>query len=121
VLPLKVDGNAKETAVPGRYKDDRNIIFGYDKNGSVWGDTDFITTGPTPAPINGPYVCVNKSIGNYEWTEFSVHNNIALPADIVTNLANYVLRFEVNTLKPFSSNAIRISIDGDVDAVNTYW
>lgn len=116
-----VDGNAKETAVPGRYKDDRNIIFGYDKNGSAWGGTDFITTGPTPAPVNGPYVRVKKSIGNYEWTEFSVHNNIALPADLATNLANYVLRFEVNTLKPFSSNAIRFSIDGDVDAVNTYW
>ena len=116
-----VDGNAKETAVPGRYKDDRNIIFGYDTNGSVWGGTDYITTGPSPAPINGPYVHVSKSIGDYQWTEFSVHNNIVLPADVVSNLANYVLRFEVNTLKPFSSNAIRFSIDGDVDAVNTYW
>jgi hypothetical protein len=116
-----VDGNAKETAVPGRYKDDRNIIFGYDTNGSVWGGTDYITTGPSPAPINGPYVHVSKSIGDYQWTEFSVHNNIVLPADVVSNLANYVLRFEVNTGKPFSSNAIRMSIDGDADAVNTYW
>lgn len=116
-----VDGNAKETAVPGRYKDDRNIIFGYDTNGSVWGGTDYITTGPSPAPVNGPYVRVSKSIGDYQWTEFSVHNNLVLPADIATNSANYVLRFEVNTLKPFSSNAIRFSIDGDVNAVNTYW
>lgn len=116
-----VDGNAKETAVPGRYKDDRNIIFGYDTNGSVWGGTDYITTGPSPVPVNGPYVRVSKSIGDYQWTEFSVHNNLVLPADIATNSANYVLRFEVNTLKPFSSNAIRFSIDGDVNAVNTYW
>ncbi|MGI4739732.1 MAG: glycan-binding surface protein [Janthinobacterium lividum] len=116
-----VDGNAKETAVPGRYKDNRNIIFGYDTNGSVWGGTDFITTGPSPAPVNGPYVRINKSIGDWTWTEFTAHNNVALPSDIVSNLANYVLRFEVNTLKPFSSNAIRISIDGDVDAKNTYW
>jgi hypothetical protein len=116
-----VDGNAKEIAVPGRYKDDRNIIFGYDTNGSVWGGTDYITTGPTPAPVNGPYVRINKSIGDWTWTEFSAHNNIVLPADIVSNLSNYVLRFEVNTLKPFSSNAVRISIDGDAEAVNTYW
>ncbi|MGI4822557.1 MAG: glycan-binding surface protein [Janthinobacterium lividum] len=115
-----VDGNAKETAVPGHYKDNRNIIFGYDTNGSVWGGTDFITTGPTPAPVNGPYVRVSKSIGDYQWTEFSAHNNIALPTDIVSNLNNYVLRFEVNTLKPFNSNAIRISIDGDTDKKNTY-
>jgi hypothetical protein len=116
-----VDGNTKEIAVPGRYKDDRNIIFGYDTNGSVWGGTDYITTGPTPAPVNGPYVRINKSIGDWTWTEFSAHNNIVLPADIVSNLSNYVLRFEVNTLKPFSSNAVRISIDGDAEAVNTYW
>jgi hypothetical protein len=116
-----VDGNAKETTVPGRYKDDRNIIFGYDTNGSIWGGTDFITTGPTPAPVNGPYIRISKSIGDWQWMEFSAHNNIVLPADVTTNLANYVLRFEVNTLKPFGSNAIRLSIDGDADAVNTYW
>ncbi|QKG56404.1 IPT/TIG domain-containing protein [Hymenobacter sp. BRD128] len=116
-----VDANGKETAVPGRYKDNRNVLFGYDTNGSVWGSNAFISTGPTPAPVNGPYVRINQSIGAWTWTEFSAHNNIALPSDIVANLANYVLRFEVNTLKPFNTNAIRISIDGDVDAKNTYW
>lgn len=115
-----VDANGKETAVPGRYKDNRNIIFGYDTNGSVWGGNTFITSGPTPAPINGPYVRVSQSIGAWTWTEFSTNNNIALPADVVTNPGNYVLRFEVNTLKPFNTNAIRFSIDGDVAATNTY-
>ena len=116
-----VDANGKETAVPGRYKDDRNIIFGYDTNGSVWGGTTFITTGPTPAPVNGPFVRINQSIGAWVWTEFSTHNNIALPADVATNPGNYVLRFEVNTIKPFNTNAIRFSIDGNVDSKNTYW
>ncbi len=116
-----VDANGKETAVPGRYKDNRNVIFGYDTNGSVWGTTTFITNGPAPAPVNGPFVRVTQSIGAWAWTEFSTHNNIALPADVVANPTNYVLRFEVNTLKPFNSNAIRFSIDGDVAATNTYW
>lgn len=115
-----VDSNGKETAVPGRYKDDRNIIFGYDTNGSVWGGTTFITTGPMPAPVNGPYVRVSQSIGAWAWTEFSVHNNIVLPADISANPGNYVLRFEVNTLKPFNTNGIRLSIDGDAATNNTY-
>lgn len=115
-----VDGNGKETAVPGRYKDNRNIIFGYDQNGSVWGGTTFITTGPTPAPVNGPYVRVSQSIGAWTWTEFSTNNNIAMPADVVANPGNYVLRFEVNTLKPFNTNGIRLSIDGDVASTNTY-
>jgi hypothetical protein len=116
-----VDGNAKETAVPGRYKDDRNIIFGYDKNGSVWGGTDYITTGPSPAPINGPYARINKPIGDWAWMEFTVHNNLVLPADVATNSANYVLRFEVNTLKPFNASVIKFAIDGDAATnENTY-
>lgn len=115
-----VDGNGKETAVPGRYKDNRNVLFGYDTNGSVWGSNTFITTGPTPAPVDGPFVRVNQSIGDWGWTEFSTHNNIVLPADIATNSGNYVLRFEMNTRKPFNANAIRFSIDGNADNVNTY-
>jgi hypothetical protein len=120
---LKVqDANGIQTAVPGRYKDNRNVIFNYGANGSVWGSTAFISTGPTPAPVDGPFIRINQNIpGSYTWTDFSVHNNIVLPADVVTNLANYVLRFEVNTLKPFNSNTIRISIDGNVDSQNTYW
>lgn len=114
-----VDSNSKEVAVPGRYKDNRNIVFGYDTGGSVWGGTDFITTGPTPAPVNGPFLRVNKAIGAWAWTEFSA-TNMALPADVVANPGNYVLRFEVNTLKPFSANVIKFMIDGDAGSTNTY-
>lgn len=118
---LKVqDANGTQTAVPGRYKDNRNIIFGYDTGGSVWGGTTYITTGPTPAPVNGPYIRVNQAVGAWAWTEFSVNNTIVLPADVATNSANYVLRFEVNTLKPFNANVIKFVIDGDAGANNTY-
>jgi hypothetical protein len=119
---LKVqDANGKTTDVPGRYKDSRNIIFGYDTNGSVWGGTTFITTGPTPAPINGPFLRVNQPIGAWAWTEFTVNNNIVLPAAVVANPGNYVLRFEVNTLKAFNANVIKFAIDGDPGSgLNTY-
>lgn len=115
-----VDANGKETAVPGRYQDGRNILFGYDQGGSLWGGTTYITTGPTPAPINGPYLRVSQAIGAWAWTEFTVNNNRVLPADVIANPNNYVLRFEVNTLKPFSSNVIKFVIDGDAGATNTY-
>lgn len=114
------DANGTKTTVPGRYKDNRNIIFGYDTNGSVWGATTFITTGPTPAPVNGPYIRVSQQIAAWAWTEFSTNNNIALPAAAVANPGNYVLRFEVNTLKPFNANVIKFSIDGDQSTNNTY-
>lgn len=115
-----VDANGKTTAVPGRYKDNRNIVFGYDQGGSVWGGTTYITTGPTPAPVNGAYIRISQAIGAWAWTEFTVNNNVVLPADVIANPGNYVLRFEVNTLKPFSSNVIKFVIDGDAGATNTY-
>ena len=116
------DANGIKTAVPGRYKDNRNIVFGYDTNGSVWGGNTYISTGPAPAPVNGPYIRINQSIGAWAWTEFTVNNNIVLPADVIANPTNYVLRFEVNTLKPFNTNVIKFAIDGDPGSgtVNTY-
>ena len=114
-----VDANGVEKAVPGRYKDDRNIIFSYDQGGSVWGGDQFITDAATPGPVNGKYLRVNQSIGAWAWTEFS-SNNLAIPKEVVSNPANYVLRFEVNTLKPFSTNVIKFLIDGNASDVNTY-
>jgi hypothetical protein len=123
VVPANATPGAtlKVVGANGSYKDDRNIIFGYDTNGSVWGGTDYITTGPTPAPVNGPYARVQKSINAWAWTEFTVNNNIVLPADVAVNPNNYVLRFEVNTVKPFNANVIKFAIDGDPGSgVNSY-
>lgn len=114
-----VDANNKETAVPGRYKDDRNLIFSYDQGGSVWGGDAFITTSATPGPISGKYIRINQTIGAWAWTEFS-SNNVAIPADVVAHPNDYVLKFEVNTLKPFNTNVIKFLIDGDAGSTNTY-
>ncbi|HEX8425194.1 glycan-binding surface protein [Hymenobacter sp.] len=116
-----VDANNVEKAVPGRYKDDRNIIFSYDTGTSVWNTNTFITQGPVPTPINGAFIRVNQRIGAWAWTEFSA-TNTTLSNTIIANAANYVLRFEVNTLKPFSTNVIKFSIDGDPggSGANTY-
>ncbi|OUJ70404.1 glycan-binding surface protein [Hymenobacter crusticola] len=114
-----VDANNVTRDVPGQYKDDRNMIFSYDTGGSVWGADTYITTAATPGPINGKYLRVNKTIAAWEWTEFSA-TNLAISNDVVANPAGYVLKFEVNTVKPFSTNAIKFMIDGNADKVNTY-
>ncbi|UOQ69120.1 glycan-binding surface protein [Hymenobacter volaticus] len=114
-----VDANNVTRDVPGQYRDDRNIIFSYDMGGSVWGADTYITTAATPGPVNGKYLRVNKTIGAWEWTEFSA-NNLAIPNDVIVNPGNYALKFEVNTLKPFGTNVIKFLIDGNAGSVNTY-
>ncbi|TDN39319.1 hypothetical protein E4631_15380 [Hymenobacter sp. UV11] len=121
---IKVAGtNNFEKQATFRYKDDRNILFNYDKNGSVWGGTDFITSGAAPGSISGAYLRVNQSIAAWTWTEVSANNNIVIPADALAKPGNYLLKFEMNTLKPFTTNTLRIAIDGDPGGnppVNTY-
>ncbi len=121
---VKLTGsNGFEKQAAFRYKDDRNILFNYDTNGSVWGGTDFITSDANPGAISGSYIRVNKSIAAWAWTEISANNNIVIPADVLNNPGNYLLKFEINTLKPFTTNVLRVSIDGDPGGnppVNTY-
>ncbi|WP_375435610.1 glycan-binding surface protein [uncultured Hymenobacter sp.] len=112
-----VDANNIEKNVPGRYKDDRNIVFGYDQGGSIWGGNTYITQGPVPAPINGSFIRVVTTVKEWIWTEFSTSNQLTLPSAVVANPAGYVLRFEMNTLKPFNTSGIKLVIDGDA---NTY-
>ncbi|UOG74000.1 glycan-binding surface protein [Hymenobacter tibetensis] len=112
-----IDANNVEKAVPGRYKDDRNIVFGYDQGGSIWGGNTYITQGPIPAPINGSFIRVITTVNEWVWTEFSTSNQLTLPNAVVANPSGYVLRFEMNTLKPFSTSGIKFVIDGDA---NTY-
>ena len=112
-----VDANNVEKAVPGRYKDNRNMLFSYDQGGSVWGGDKYITEAAVPGAIDGKYIRVAESIKEWTWTEFSTSNTLSLPSDVKANPSKYLLKFEVNTLKPFGSNAIKFVIDGDA---NTY-
>ncbi|GAB3241301.1 glycan-binding surface protein [Hymenobacter seoulensis] len=114
-----LDANQVARPVPGQYMDDRNMLFSYDAGGSVWGGDTYITDAATPGAINGKYLRINQPIGSWAWTEFSA-NNLVISNDIVANPANYVLKFEVNTLKPFSTNVIKFLIDGDAGSTNTY-
>lgn len=99
-------------------KTDRNILFGYDQSGSVWGSDTFVTDGSTPGPINGKYIRINQTIGAWAWTEYS-SNNFTIPADVVANPANYVLRFEINTSEPFNTSAVKFLIDGNAGSTDT--
>jgi hypothetical protein len=80
------------------YMDNRNFLFDM-SNYNGWNGSSFLSSGPSPAPINGPYFKVKKSWqGGWAWDPFC-SNNCAIPAALVsdpTQYVNYALKFEMN-------------------------
>jgi len=99
--PLTLKGpaplNISRTTVAW-YHDNRNFLFDM-SNFTGWNGNSFLSSGPDPAPINGPYFKVAKSWqGNWNWDPFC-SNNCAMPAELVndpTQYVNYGLKFEMN-------------------------
>ena len=99
--PLTLKGpaplNISRTTVAW-YHDNRNFLFDM-SNFTGWNGSSFLSSGPDPAPINGPYFKVAKSWqANWAWDPFC-SNNCAMPAELVndpTQYVNYALKFEMN-------------------------
>lgn len=99
--PITVKGpaplNINRTTVAW-YMDNRNFLFDM-ANFNGWNGTSYLSSGPDPAPINGPYFKVNKSWqANWAWDPFC-SNNCAMPAELVNDpsqYVNYALKFEMN-------------------------
>lgn len=81
------------------YMDNRNFLFDM-SNFNGWNGNSFLSSGPDPAPINGPYFKVAKSwSGGWAWDPFC-SNNCAMPAALVSDgsqYVNYALKFEMYT------------------------
>lgn len=80
------------------YMDNRNFLFDM-SNFNGWNGGSYLSSGPDPAPINGPYFKVAKSWqANWNWDPFC-SNNCAMPAELVndpTQYVNYAVKFEMN-------------------------
>ena len=67
--------------------------------------------------INGNYIRINKAIGGWAWTEVAggppdamgpISKNI--PDEAILKPQDYNLKFEINTIKPYNSNVIKIMV-----------
>jgi len=107
--PLSVANNFGTTNSGFWFLDNRNIFQDFDDAG-WWGGTQITDPGPMdPSIINGPYYRVTKGIGSWSWTEvFSWWINHNIPDDAILNPKKYNYKFEVNTVKPYNANGIRI-------------
>lgn len=80
------------------YMDNRNFLFDM-SNFPGWNGASYLSPGPNPAPINGPYFKVAKSWqGGWAWDPFC-SSWCAMPSELVsdpTQYVNYALKFEMN-------------------------
>lgn len=104
-----VDG--EEFTVPGRYMERGNMLCDYDPF-TGWGGGDYVTNGPNPAPVSGNYSHFKLSkdaAGDWEWsgtTTIAMIGVTYLP-EVLANPEKYVLKFEVNAIRPLTKRQIR--------------
>lgn len=112
--PLEIKGPAplnQQATTSAWYMDNRNFLFDIATFGG-WNGSAFITPGPDPAPINGPYFKINKSwAGGWAWDPFC-SNNCNIPQELVADASkykDYALKFEMYT--PASGPALPLKLN----------
>ena len=111
------------------FRDNRNIIISSDPY-SGWWNSSYVVNAPgtTDVPsINGNYIRVKKAIGGWSWNEVaggpasamgSISKNI--PDEAILKPALYYLKFEVNTIKPYNNNVLKINVGLPSENNNEY-
>jgi len=96
------------------FLDNRNIIEGFEVGRSDINGTIITDPGPgDPPSINGNYVRIQRIIGDWEWVQvfcpWGNYTNV-IPDEAILRPDKYFFKFEVNTVKPYNANYIRIWI-----------
>ena len=128
---ITVTTNFGETKSNFWFRDSRNIFLSSDPF-TGWWNKDFVVTNPAPEDppaINGNYIRVNRKIGGWAWTEVAggppdamgaISKNI--PDEAILKPADYNLKFELNTRKPYNANVIKFTIGlNDFNNDNYQW
>lgn len=113
------------------FRDNRNIFISSDPF-TGWSGANFVVTNPGPGDppaINGNYIRVNQPISGWQWTPIAEGSPDAMPGsknipdDAILNPSNYDLKFELNTMKPFNANVIKINagLSNGFDNNNYQW
>lgn len=101
------------------FRDNRNTFLNSDPFMGWWGG-NFVVTDPGPGDppkISGNYIHIKQPIGGWQWMEIAggppgdmgaISKNI--PDDAILNPSSYDLKFELNTIKPFNANVLKINV-----------
>ena len=113
--PVTVQTNFGTTKSNFWFRDNRNLLITNDPWSGWWGQTN-VVPGTDPLAINGNYTRMTKSIGEWSWTEWiggpenALSTSHNFPDDAAVNPSKYDMKFEINTLKPFTGNVIKFQI-----------
>lgn len=102
---------AGEILVPGKYKEKGNMLCDYDPF-TGWGGGQYLSRGPKPVALSGQYCRFNIAKGDandWDWNSVTAISQLAVQylPEVIANPNNYLLKFEVNTLKPLTKRQIR--------------
>ena len=122
---ITVKTNFGETKSDFWFRDNRNLLIHNDPWSGWWGQ-NLVVSGTDPLAISGNFTRITQPIGSWGWTEWiggredalaTSHN---LPDAAVLKPEDYNLKFEINTLKPYVGNRIKIMI-GQVNNPDPSW
>jgi hypothetical protein len=107
------------------FRDNRNMLIHNDPWSGWWGQSNVVPS-TDPLAINGNFTRIVGNIGAWGWTEWiggredALATSKNLPADAVLNPGKYLMKFEINTLKPYNGNRIKFMI-GQVNNPDPSW
>jgi Surface glycan-binding protein B xyloglucan binding domain len=117
--PITVKTNFGETKSNFWFRDTRNIFISSDPF-TGWWNASYVVSSPgatDPPKINGNYIRVKSTIGAWAWTEVAggpasamgpISQNV--PDAAILKPSDYNLKFEVNTVKPYINNVLKINV-----------
>src|SRR5688572_13521418 len=116
---ITVKTNFGETKSNFWFRDTRNRFIDSDPYEGWW-NSSYVVSNPGPGDppkISGNYIRFKKQIGSWSWNELAggpasampVHSK-NIPDGAILKPEDYHLKFEVNTVKPYTSNMLKINV-----------
>lgn len=126
---ITVKTNFGETKSNFWFRDNRNMFIDSDPYEGWWNSSYVVTNpGPNDPPkISGNYIRYKKVTGAWSWNEVAggpatampVHSK-NIPDAAILKPEDYNLKFEVNTMKPYNNNMLKINVALNNEDNNAY-
>ena len=116
---IVIKTNFGETKSNFWFRDPRNHFINSDPYEGWW-NASYVVSNPGPGDppkISGNYIRFKKQIGSWSWNELAggpasampVHSK-NIPDAAILKPEDYYLKFEVNTIKPYNGNLVKINL-----------